>query len=358
MRQAQDITISEYLDAPDQFHTVIDVRAPSEFINDHIPGAVSHPVLSDEERAEIGTLHKQASGFVAKRRGAVLVARNIANTLEKAFAEKPPQWRPLVYCWRGGQRSNSMATIFSRIGWRASVLQGGYKTFRARVLSDLDLLPQTLNWQVLCGRTGTGKSEVLKSLSAAGAQVLDLEAIASHRGSVLGHLPGASQPAQKWFDSQVWEKLRSFDLTRPVFVESESKKIGALQVPQSLMSCMRDSKCIELTASLPERVALLKGQYQHFIGNSEGLVHLFRQLDCLSDLHGARKISDWKSLASAQKWDEFVTLILQEHYDPAYDKSIGRNFKRHPEAKRLEATNLQAIGIATITDELLTHRQT
>ncbi len=249
-----------------------------------------------------------------------------------------------------------MATIFARIGWHAAVLQGGYKTFRSRVLSDLDVMPQTINWRVLCGRTGTGKSELLKTLAASGAQVLDLENIASHRGSVLGHLPGAPQPAQKWFDSQVWEKLRKFDPQKPVYVESESKKIGALQVPETLMRCMRESDCVEVTASLPDRVALLKGQYEHFICDLDGLDHLFRQLDCLTDLHGAQKISDWKALARAYQWDEFVERVLQEHYDPAYDKSIGRNFKRYAHAIGLRATDLTETGIATMTDELLAHR--
>jgi tRNA 2-selenouridine synthase len=238
MKQVTTISISEFLDAPDQFDTIIDVRAPSEYLQDHIPFAFSHPVLSDAQRVEIGTLHKQASGFVAKRRGAVLVARNIADALEEHFANKLPDWRPLIYCWRGGQRSNSMGTIFSRVGWNSAVLQGGYKAFRAQVLMDLNTLPKQLQWRVLCGRTGTGKSEVLQQLEMQGEQVLDLEQLAVHRGSVLGHLPGERQPTQKWFESQIWARLRKFSAKRPIYVESESKKIGAVQVPQALMECI------------------------------------------------------------------------------------------------------------------------
>ncbi len=353
MKQANSISIEQYLDAPTQFDTIIDVRAPSEYLQDHIPGALSFPVLSDDERAEIGTLHKQESGFVAKRRGAVLVARNIANAIEQHFADKPVSWRPLIYCWRGGQRSNSMGTIFSRVGWHSAVLQGGYKTFRAQVLSELDTLPNNLRWRVLCGRTGTGKSEVLKQLQAQGEQVLDLEQLAVHRGSVLGHLPGETQPAQKWFESQLWAQLRQLSADRPIYVESESKKIGALQVPQALMDCMRASPCIEITSSIEARVALLKAQYQHFIANTEGQTRLHQQLDCLTALHGNQKIADWKSLAANAQWDDFVAQMLSEHYDPAYDKSIGKNFKSYPNAKRLAASDLSQEGIQAMTKEII-----
>ena len=243
------------------FDTIIDVRSPAEFALDRVPGAISAPVLDNEERARIGTLHKQDSAFAAKKAGAALVARNIARHLEEQFQDRPREWRPLIYCWRGGQRSGSMAEIFSRIGWKAGQLDGGYRSYRRFVLQRLEDVPAGLQFRIVCGVTGSGKSRLLRALAVARAQVLDLEDIARHRGSVLGSLPGEAQPSQKMFESLVRHALDNFDPARPIFVEAESKKIGALQVPDALMTRMRGSPCIRLHLDLPLRVELLKGEY-------------------------------------------------------------------------------------------------
>ncbi len=311
-----------------EFDTIIDARTPSEYALDHIPGAVSAPVLDDAERVEVGTLYKQVSAFDAKKLGAALIARNVSLHIDLMFKNKDKSWKPLVYCWRGGKRSGAMAHILREIGWNAATLPGGYKAYRKWVVEQLGEI--SLDFQVIHGPTGSGKSRLLGALGRAGAQVLDLEELAAHRGSVLGGLPGRPQPTQKWFEGSLLEKIKQFEKTKPVFVEGESKKIGELQVPEALMARMRASPCILLQASLETRVALLLDEYRHFLGGGEALG---RQLDCLVALHGRERIAGWKSLAARGAWPEFVAALLVEHYDPAYRRSSARNFTRLAEAR-------------------------
>jgi len=229
------LTATELLARLDEFGAIIDVRSPSEFTDDRVPGALNWPVLDDAERAQIGTQYAQVSPFAAKKFGAVLVARNIAAHVEREVLDKPKDWRPLVYCWRGGTRSGALASVLDHIGFRVHRLEGGYQAYRRAVLDTLESLPQRYRYRVICGTTGSGKSRLLRQLQAAGAQVLDLEALANHRGSVLGLVPGERQPGQKQFESRVWDALRRFDPKRPVFVESESRKVGDLRVPPALI---------------------------------------------------------------------------------------------------------------------------
>jgi tRNA 2-selenouridine synthase len=326
------ISCAEALADLDAFDSIIDVRSPSEFALDHLPGAVNCPVLDDDERARVGTLHKLDSAFAAKRHGAALVARNIARHLEQAFADKPRQWRPLVYCWRGGQRSGAMVHVLAAIGWPARQLDGGYRAFRRQVIAELEELPRRLRLRIICGPTGSGKSRLLRQLAKCGAQVLDLEEIACHRGSVLGALPQAPQPSQKHFETQLWSALRSFDPGRPVFAESESRKVGQLRLPDALIGHMRDSECVHLQLPTDARVRLLRDEYAHFEADGAALM---RQLDCLVALHGHERVDAWKGLAAAQRWDEMVRRLLEEHYDPAYHRSINRNFRHAAGALQL-----------------------
>lgn len=312
-------------DALFDFDEIIDTRSPAEYAEDHAPGAINLPVLDNAERARIGTLHKQVSAFDAKKAGAALVSRNIALHLERHFADKPKDYRPLIYCWRGGNRSGAMTTVLRAIGWRAAQLEGGYKAYRRRVIDELERLPGLLDFRVVCGPTGVGKSLFLRALRETGAQVLDLEALAAHMGSVLGAYPDRPQPAQKQFESDIWNALRGFDPTRPVFVESESKKIGNLHTPEVLLTRMRESACFNLRAEIPVRVAILKREYTHFLDDPAALG---RQLDCLTPLQGRERISRWKTQAEAGQWDELIAELLVQHYDPAYSRSLGRNYAR------------------------------
>ncbi len=314
------------------FDCIIDSRSPSEYAEDHIPGSICAPVLDDAERASVGTLYKQVSSFEAKKLGAALVAKNVARHVETLFAGKGRGWRPLVYCWRGGKRSGAMAHVLREIGWDAQTLPGGYREYRRWVVSQLEQVPQGLHLRVVHGPTGSGKSRLLAALRRHGAQVLDLEDLAAHRGSVLGHLPDRPQPSQKWFESQLLHELSALEPARPVFVEGESKKIGQLQVPEALIGAMRASRCIVLDTALEARVSLLIDAYRHFI---EDPAALEAQLDCLVGLHGRERIARWKALAAQAAWREFVAVLLEEHYDPAYRRSSQRNFTHLEAATRL-----------------------
>ncbi len=344
-RQADGVDVT----ALDRFDEIIDARSPSEFAEDHIPGAVNLPVLSDEERARVGTLYKQVSTFTAKKVGAALVARNIAQHLETYLADRPRGYRPLVYCWRGGNRSGAFVHVLRAIGWDAAQLAGGYKAYRRHVVAELGRLPATLRFVVVCGRTGVGKSRLLAALAGLGAQVLDLERLAAHMGSVLGAYPGEPQPPQKMFESRIWDRLRRFDPGLPVFVESESKKIGRLHTPEGLLTRMRASECLVLEAALPVRIALLKEEYRHFLADRKALG---RQLDCLVRLQGRERIGHWRELAATGAWDELVGELLLQHYDPAYDRSLGRNYtgvaaggRWHLEAPTQEAVHALAQAV-------------
>ena len=330
------------------FDTVIDARTPAEFAEDHIPGAISAPVLYDVERAEVGTLYKQVSAFEAKKVGAELIARNVARHIKILFADKPQTWHPLVYCWRGGKRSGAMAHILREIGWDAQTLPGGYKAYRKWVVQQLEILPQQFDFQVVHGPTGSGKSRLLSALARAGAQVLDLEALAAHRGSVLGGLPDRPQPSQKLFESLLLKELSALDNARPVYVEGESKKIGQLQIPEALIARMRASPCVRIETDTETRVTLLLDEYRHFLKDR---VVLEAQLDCLVSLHGRERISGWKDLAAKGAWREFVARLLAEHYDPAYRRSSHHNFLRLPEARvvRIASADEAAFSLAAST---------
>jgi tRNA 2-selenouridine synthase len=333
-----------------QFDELLDVRTPLEFTLDHIPGACNLPVLSNEERAQVGTLYKQVSTFTARKIGAALVSANIANHLEGALRDKPRAWRPLVYCWRGGQRSRALTYVLREIGWDARQLDGGYKAFRRAVVADTPGLAARLDWRVICGMTGSGKSRLLQTLDELGAQVLDLEGLALHRGSVLGGLPAAPQPSQKMFESLLWRRLQQLDPARPVYVESESKKIGAIQVPQGLLDRMWQSECILVQTAMRARVELLKQEYVHFLADPEALG---AQLDRLVALHGHSVIERWKGLARAGDWDVLVEELLARHYDPTYGRSIATHYPRLPQARTLHIEASAAEVFADAARQLL-----
>ncbi len=336
MKYPAVLTFDDILPTLHEFDAIIDARSESEFALDHLPGAINCPVLDDAQRILVGTTYKQVNAFEAKKMGAPMVAHNIARHVETLWLDKPRSWRPLVYCWRGGNRSGSMVHILAKIGWPVVQLEGGYKAYRAHVSVALET-PPALDWRVVCGTTGSGKSRLLETLDGIGAQVLDLEQLAAHRGSVLGNLPSAPQPSQKMFESRIWSKLRSFDPALPVFVESESKKVGNLRVPDAVMVAMRAAPCISLTLSRPDRVRLLTQDYSHFVADPAALN---AQLEHLALLHGRAKIAQWQSLANAGEMAQVVDALLVEHYDPAYLKSIDRNFAQFKDARVVELADI------------------
>ncbi len=334
----------------DQFDESIDVRSPSEFALDHLAKAVNLPVLDDVERAQVGTLYKQTSSFDAKKVGAALVARNIARHLDNALRDRPKNWQPLVYCWRGGNRSASLAHVLRQIGWNAYTLDGGYKAYRRHVIAELERLPASLHLRVVCGPTGSGKSRLLERIAERGGQVLDLEQLAAHRGSVLGNLPDVAQPSQKHFESKIWDTLRRFTPQQPVFIEAESVKIGRLRVPEALIARMWQSPCLSIQMPVAARVKFLTQEYDHFLHD---LPDLEMKLRCLYSLHGRDKIEEWLSLASNQRWPELVERLLVEHYDPAYRRSTISHFPTLDCAPVFSANGIDDHCLGNLADEIL-----
>lgn len=330
--------------------TLIDVRSPAEFAEDHIPGAINCPVLDDAERALIGTLYKQVSPFEAKKRGAALVARNIARHLDERFVDQPRHWRPIIYCWRGGQRSGSMTTIFRSIGWDARQLEGGYKAWRRHVVAELETLPRRFRYRVLCGATGSAKSRILQAIGALGEQIVDLEALAHHKGSVLGVLPDAPQPTQKTFESALLCALRALDPQRPVYVEAESRKIGRLQVPEAMIESIRAGDCLAIEAPLAARVDFLLRDYDYFRRNP---AWLNARLDALKALRGNETVARWQDWASAGRWRELVSELLVEHYDPLYARSQERNYAGFGTPRKFCTEDLSPEGIAGLARRIV-----
>ena len=327
------------------FDTVIDARSPAEFVDDHLPGAISCPVLDDAERAEVGTLYKQVSPFDARKLGAVLVARNIARHVEQLFADKPRDWRPLVYCWRGGQRSGAFTHVLREIGWKAARLAGGYKTWRAHVIESNEALPARLRFEVIAGPTGSAKSRLLDALAEAGEQVLHLERLAAHKGSVLGDLPGEPQPSQRRFESLLCAAMQGFDPARPVFVESESRRIGRVHLPGALIERMRAAPCHVVDAPAAVRARYLVTDYDYATADTAWLL---ARLDALRELHSRETLAHWQALVEGRAFNALATELLERHYDPLYRRSQRENFAQASAHPPLLASTLDADGIAAL----------
>lgn len=344
------ISATEALQHLTSFDAVIDARSEAEFAEDHLPGAVNWPTLNNEERRVIGTLYKQVNPFEAKKRGAALSARNIAAHIERELLDTPKSWQPLVYCWRGGNRSGALATILGAIGFKVTLIDGGYKAYRSAVLADLPDLAQRFRYRVVCGRTGTGKTHLLQALSAQGAQILDLEALAQHRSSVLGLIPGQAQPSQKLFDSRLWAALRALDPTREVYVEAESKRVGNVTVPEALINAMRASPCLTLEMDLPDRVALLLHDYAFFAEDAE---FFCERLATLTELRGRETVGRWQAQARSGQMAEVVLDLLANHYDPRYEESMARNFAAYPTSARWPVSYRGADSFDALAGQLL-----
>lgn len=315
-----------------EFDTVIDARSEDEYAQDHLPNAVNWPTLNNQERHDIGTLYKQVNPFEARKRGAAMAARNIAAHIERELLDTPKDWKPLTYCWRGGQRSGSLSLILSQIGFRVTLVEGGYKAFRAAVVDDIPRLVSQLDWRVICGPTGSGKTRLLQALAAEGAQIIDLEALANHRSSVLGAIPGLAQPTQKRFDTVIWDAVRRLDPKQPVFIESESKKVGNVAVPASLVETMRQSPCLNLVLQDAERVALLLEDYEFFV---QDVAHFCERLQVLAEFRGKAVVDAWQASVRAGDIEPVVHDLLTQHYDPSYLQSMRRNFPQFEAAKTI-----------------------
>ncbi len=333
-----------------EFDAVIDARSEDEYALDHLPGAVNWPTLNNAERHDIGTLYTQVNPFEAKKRGAALAARNIAGHIERELMATPKEWRPLAYCWRGGKRSGALSLILDQIGFRVTLLEGGYKAFRAAMVEDIARRVVGLNWRVVCGTTGSGKTRLLQALAQAGAQVIDLEGLGNHRSSVLGAIPGLAQPSQKRFDTLIWEALCQLDPARPVFIESESKKVGNVAVPTALIDVMRQSPCLNLVLPDAQRVALLMEDYAFFVSDSD---HFCERLQALTELRGKAVVEAWQASVRAGEIAPVVQELLTLHYDPVYLQSMRRNFKQYEHSKIIAPEDHSKGAMADLAQDIL-----
>ncbi|MEM8639696.1 MAG: tRNA 2-selenouridine(34) synthase MnmH [Cyanobacteria bacterium P01_G01_bin.54] len=341
------------------YSEIIDVRSPAEYAADHLPGAINLPVLDNTQRAEVGTIYTQVSPFQARKLGASYVSANISQHLAHHFADKAPDYAPLIYCWRGGQRSRSLALVLGQIGWLVTLLDGGYKTYRAWVRSQLVTRPTQLQFRVLCGMTGTGKTQLLQRLAELGGQVLDLESLANHRGSLLGqewHQEWAQtedaaptpQPSQKYFETQILAALQHFDPVQPIWVESESSKIGKVYVPVQLWNQIKAAPGLEIELPLAMRVQALMADYPHLIAHPE---FLKGKLERLRSRYGSRTLNQWFAWIDTGDWSALVANLLTHHYDPAYGRSLQQNFPQI--TTKLPLANLSK----TEVERAITHLQ-
>ena len=331
-----------------RYDAIIDVRSPAEFADDHMPGAISLAVLSNEERAKVGTIYKQESPFRANRIGGAIVARNIAHHLETALADKPKSWRPLVYCWRGGMRSNAMATILSSVGWPTGVVKGGYRTWRREVVEGLDCDEPLLPVHLIDGQTGTGKTALLHALAEQGGQVIDLEGLANHRGSAFGDMGDGTQPAQRLFETEIWDQLRRMDLSKPVFVEAESALVGQRRVPRRLWRSMLAAPRIEMHMSLDVRADFLVRTYTDIIAEAPRLAAAIGKL---KGIQSKETIEAWLALAGQKNFMELARQLMQQHYDPLYARSRKR--REDDVVSVLELKDLSAESLTKVAQGLL-----
>lgn len=337
------------------FDEIIDARTPAEFAEDHIPGAINLPVLDNEERIVIGTMYKQQSAFDARRLGGALVAANISRHMLAVLQDKPKNWRPLIYCWRGGQRSGSFATWLRMVGWDACQLEGGYKAFRHHVIAEIARIAPQLDLRIVSGPTGSAKTRILEALAAQGAQVLDLEDLAAHKGSVLGALPDRPQPAQKRFETTLWDRMRRLDPARPVHVEAESRKIGLVSVPEPLIMAMRSAPCTLIDATRAARLDFLVRDYA-YLGDDVGALQ--DKLNRLREHQSRETLERWKSLAAAHALPELFGELIDQHYDPLYKRSQHTNYTGYANALRVPSTDLSEHGIRAIASAILAQEDT
>ncbi len=332
------------------FDAIIDARSPAEFALDHIPGAINCPVLDDDERRIVGTLYKQTGAFEARRVGGAMVAANIARHLQGVLADRPIKWKPLVYCWRGGLRSGSMVTWLRLVGWDAQQLAGGYKSFRHHVLEQIETLSPQLTLRVICGATGSAKTRVLQALAARGEQVLDLEFAASHKGSLLGAWPGVPQPSQKQFETRIATAFEGLDLSRPLYVEGESARIGRLSVPLPLVGHMREAHCIEVEATPQSRLDYLLRDYAYLGDDRQALAELLARL---KEMQGKETVGRWQAWALEGDLPHLFAELMALHYDPHYDRSQAKHFSAWPARETVVAPDLTDAGIEAVAAAIL-----
>jgi tRNA 2-selenouridine synthase len=331
-----------------KFDTIIDVRSPLEFAEDHIVGAINCPVLSDLERQKVGTIYKKESSFKAKIIGSSLTAKNIAFHIDNNFMEKKGSWQPLIYCWRGGQRSKAFSIVLSEVGWRTNQLKGGYKEYRNQVINFLDNIGPKLKITLISGKTGSAKTKILKSIENEGGQILDLEGLANHKGSLLGKIPDLIQPSQKFFESLIFNKIQNLNLKDKIYIEAESSKIGNIHIPKSIWKKMIKSPRIEISANVELRAKFLVSDYDYMC-NDPTLINPI--IKGLKNRLSKKLFDEWTNLIDRKKWFDLTKSFLENHYDPSYSSNTIKNDRKV--IKKITATSLNNSDIKDIAKRIL-----
>jgi tRNA 2-selenouridine synthase len=332
------------------YDLVIDARSEREYAEDHIPGAINLPVVNNDEYAEVGTLHR-TDKMQAYLIGVAYSLKNISRYLNTVIGSFPRRSRILVYCFRGGKRSRLWFDALDTIGYQVERLPGGWKEYRRWVNQKLKTRPLEFSYRILSGPTGCGKTRLLEQLAAAGAQVLDLEALAAHRGSVIGAIPGKPQPTQKYFDSLLLRQLGIFTTDRPVWVEAESKKIGNVQLPTALLERMQtDGLLIRVNAPIKQRVLLWREDYAHFEADPDTLVG---KLAYLRSLVGGKEFELWQELATSRRIPDLFERLMIYHYDPSYERSTRRTYPTLTNAPRIDLTDLTPSSLRQVAQSLI-----
>ena len=331
-----------------KFDTIIDVRSPLEFAEDHIVGAINCPVLSDLERQKVGTIYKKESSFKAKIIGSSLTAKNIAFHIENNFMEKKGSWQPLIYCWRGGQRSKAFSIVLSEVGWRTNQLKGGYKEYRNQVINFLDNIGPKLKITLISGKTGSAKTKILKSIENEGGQILDLEGLANHKGSLLGKIPDLIQPSQKFFESLIFNKIQNLNLKDKIYIEAESSKIGNIHIPKSIWKKMIKSPRIEISANVELRAKFLVSDYDYMCNNPTLINPIIKGL---KNRLSKELFDEWTNLIDRKKWFDLTKSFLENHYDPSYSSNTIKNDRKV--IKKITATSLNNSDIKDIAKKIL-----
>jgi len=331
-----------------KFDTIIDVRSPLEFAEDHIVGAINCPVLSDLERQKVGTIYKKESSFKAKIIGSSLTAKNIAFHIENKFMEKKGSWQPLIYCWRGGQRSKAFSLVLSEVGWRTNQLKGGYKEYRNQVINFLDNIGPKLKITLISGKTGSAKTKILKSIENEGGQILDLEGLANHKGSLLGKIPDLIQPSQKFFESLIFNKIQNLNLKDKIYIEAESSKIGNIHIPKSIWKKMIKSPRIEISANVELRAKFLVSDYDYMCNNPTLINPIIKGL---KNRLSKELFDEWTNLIERKKWFDLTKSFLENHYDPSYSSNTIKNDRKV--IKKITATSLNNSDIKDIAKKIL-----
>tara|TARA_B100001093_G_scaffold512704_1_gene583082 strand:+ start:2251 stop:3291 length:1041 start_codon:yes stop_codon:yes gene_type:complete len=330
------------------FDTIIDVRSPLEYEEDHIIGSINCPVLYDQERIIVGTIYKKESTFKAKIIGSSLTARNIAKHIEKKFINQRGSWQPLIYCWRGGQRSKAFSLILSEVGWRTFQLEGGYKKYRNEVINFLNKVGSKLKIILISGKTGSAKTKILQNIKLQGGQILDLENLANHKGSLLGKIPDLKQPSQKLFESKLYHQIKQLDLRRNVYIEAESSKIGNIHIPKTLWAKMIVSPRIEIKADIELRSSFLLKDYKYMCENPELIKPIIYGL---KNRLSKKLINDWMELITKKLWLDLTKSFLENHYDPSYSSNTIKNDRKV--IKEIQAKSFSKEEINKITKLIL-----